>query len=79
MPKVIAYAAFQLSLSHWLVFTETVLDKILKTLGRLMKKSDSQPRLFMFSTTSSFKLMKSNPENEIMKNVVHQNKIEQLN
>ena len=84
LPKIIAYAFFQLSLSHWFVITEIdCVDRILKTLS-LMEKFDSQPRLFMLPTINSFKLMKSNYEYQIMnyflatlcQNVVPQNKLE---
>ena len=78
MPKIIAYSVFQLSLS--LVCG----DRILKPLGGLMEKFDSRPILFILLTISSFKLMKSNHEYQIMKyflatlcqNVVPQNKME---
>ena len=78
MPKIIAYAVFQLSLS--LVCG----DRILKPLGGLMEKFDSWPILFILFTINSFKLMKSNHEYQIMKyfsatlchNVVPQNKME---
>ena len=64
---------------HW-----NFVDRILKTLGGLMEKFDSQPRLFMPPIINSFKLMKSNHEYQIMKyfsatlchNVVPQNKME---
>ena len=42
LPKIIAYAVFQLSLSYWFVFTETV-DRILKPVGSIMEKFDFQP------------------------------------
>ena len=68
LPKIIAYAVFQLSLSYWFVFTETV-DRILKPVGSIMYY---------------YKLMKSNHEYQIMKyfsatlcqNLVPQNKME---
>ena len=43
LPKIIAYAVFQLGLSHWFVFTKNV-DRILKPFGSLMEKFDLQPR-----------------------------------
>ena len=63
---------------HW-----NFVDRILKTLGGLMEKFDSQPRSIMLSTINSFKLMKSNHGYQIMKyfsatmcqNVVPQNKM----
>ena len=66
---------------HW-----NFLDRILKTLGGLMEKPNSQPRSFMF-TINSFKLIKSNHEYQIMKyisatlcqDVVPQNKMKQWN
>ena len=84
MPKIIAYAdlsteSVSMVCVHW-----NFLDRILKTLGGLMEKVDSQPRQFMLFTINSFKSMKSNHEYQIMKyfsatlchNVVPQNKME---
>ena len=47
---------------HW-----NFVDRVLKTLGGLMEKFDSQPRSLMLSTINCSKSMKSNHEHQIMK------------